>query len=34
MFRQVSKKKESILHKNHPENYLNFTKVQGKMEID
>ena len=33
MFRQVSEK-ESILHKNHPENYLNFTKVQGKMEID
>ncbi len=33
MFRQVSKR-ESILHKNHPENYLNFTKAQGKMEID
>ena len=21
-------------NKNHPENYLNFTKAQGKMEID
>ena len=33
MFRQVSKE-ESILHKNHLENYLKFTKVQVKMEID